>query len=145
MLRSRLRLKDSDDCFEREWPVLPPSQDAGSDRIIWKWSSAGRFSSSKMHKQFVGRRNMFTPVDGSMVWKINAPQSKTILVVVLKESGTYEWGQSGVRDRLMYNIVLREKWYLFENRWVKLNMDDTLLVKHHIVVVGGAVQGSNGG
>ncbi|KAH1067184.1 hypothetical protein J1N35_032171 [Gossypium stocksii] len=38
--------------------VLPPSQDASFDKIIWQWSIAGRFTSSRTYKQFVGRRNM---------------------------------------------------------------------------------------
>ncbi|PPR84379.1 hypothetical protein GOBAR_AA36324 [Gossypium barbadense] len=79
--------------------VLLPSQDASFDKIIWQWSFAGRFPSSRTYKQFVGRRNMSTPADGSMVWKVSAPQRVRLFLWVVtasKESTIYELGESEV-------------------------------------------------
>ncbi|MBA0759914.1 hypothetical protein Gotri_022724, partial [Gossypium trilobum] len=49
--------------------MLPTLPVAGSDRIIWQWSSAGRFSSSETYKHFVVRRNMPLYSDGSMGYR----------------------------------------------------------------------------
>ncbi|PPR80245.1 hypothetical protein GOBAR_AA40471 [Gossypium barbadense] len=109
------------------------------------------------------QRNMSTPVDGSKVGKSTCHKEErvkngmvddahcvicgenvetTIHVVRDCKFATIVWR---VVDHLMYNIILREKWYPPENRWVKLITDDTLSVKHHTVAVGGAGRDLNGG
>ncbi|MBA0848729.1 hypothetical protein Goshw_006335, partial [Gossypium schwendimanii] len=66
--------------------MLSPSPVVGSNWFIWQWSATGRFSSSETYKHFVVKRNMLLHSDGSIIWKINAPQRVRLFLWLLQRN-----------------------------------------------------------